>query len=137
MFVKCRGACVWSSKVCLIFLPVFALTIFTEESIALASDGVFGRSESVINHKPARRKLDDIGGNCTFIAKFQIKLVLSWDFTQSLACLFFFYGFVYHYAPEPLNKQDSYFFGVSIRHPIIALIIQNIWLGVDCALNFL
>lgn len=37
-----------------------------EESVALASDGVFGDSESVINRKPARRKLDDIAGNVFF-----------------------------------------------------------------------
>lgn len=90
MFVRCRGACVCFSKVCLLFLPVlFALTISTEESVALASDGVFGNSESIINHKPARRKLDDVAGNCSFPAKIQIKVpradwsesVPSWDFT--------------------------------------------------------
>nr|CAN68923.1 hypothetical protein VITISV_044244 [Vitis vinifera] len=63
MFVECRGTYAWSSKVCLIFLQVFALTISMEESVALASDGVFGDSESVINRKPARRKLDDIAGS--------------------------------------------------------------------------
>ncbi|KAL6312538.1 hypothetical protein AAG906_029383 [Vitis piasezkii] len=63
MFVECRGTYAWSSKVCLIFLQVFALIISMEESVALASDGVFGDSESVINRKPARRKLDDIAGS--------------------------------------------------------------------------
>lgn len=66
MFVECRGTYAWSSKLCLIFLQVFALTISMEESVALASDGVFGDSESVINRKPARRKLDDIAGNVFF-----------------------------------------------------------------------
>lgn len=63
MFVECRGTYAWSSKVCLLFLQVFALTISMEESVALASDGVFGDSESIINRKPARRKLDDIAGS--------------------------------------------------------------------------